>query len=89
MRHDDKQYVCKTYGLVSSEFVCYFYIASFWYFSLGAHISFYEPNIEIHLPFGFLRVGWVTGERKRRYRWVWGETFEQRRKVIEQEQYNC
>lgn len=30
--------------------------------NLGVSIHFAEPNVEIHLPCGFLRIGWVSFE---------------------------
>ena len=41
------------------EFVCYWWFVGWDCFSLGFHISLMSPNIEIHLPFGFFRIGWV------------------------------
>jgi hypothetical protein len=40
------------------RFVCYFYHNGFDCIQLGVHISLYKPNLEIHVPFGFLRIGW-------------------------------
>lgn len=41
------------------RFVCYFWFVGWHCISLGGHICLRNPNIEIHLPFGFLRIGWV------------------------------
>ena len=41
------------------QFVINFHFNTWAYFSLGFHIDFGSPNIEIHLPGGFLKVGWV------------------------------
>ncbi len=41
-------------------FVAYYYFNNAYNLSLGISIDFKEPNIEIHLPFGFIRVGWHT-----------------------------
>jgi len=41
------------------HFVCCFYCVGI-DLSLGISICFWEPNIEIHLPFGFFRIGWVS-----------------------------
>ena len=46
------------YRLVDRKFVCYFYYVRWSCLSLGFHIDAYSPNIEIHLPFGFIRIGW-------------------------------
>ncbi len=41
------------------RFVAYFYFVGWDCISLGAHVCPSLPNIEIHLPFGFVRIGWV------------------------------
>ena len=41
------------------HFACYFYFVDWDCISLGGHICLSMPNIEIHLPFGFIRIGWV------------------------------
>ena len=40
------------------QFVCYFHFTSFYDINLGLTISLIQPNIEIHIPFGFIRIGW-------------------------------
>jgi len=42
------------------KFVAYFFCTGWDHFSLGFHVSFSQPNIEIHLPGGFLRLGCET-----------------------------
>jgi hypothetical protein len=42
------------------DFVCYFHFIGWMHWSLGFHVYTPEPNIEIHLPFGYIRVGWVS-----------------------------
>jgi hypothetical protein len=42
------------------KLVAYFFHTGWGHFSLGFHVSLSEPNVEIHLPFGFLRLGWET-----------------------------
>ena len=39
------------------KFVAYYYCNGC-SLSLGFSICFLTPNIEIHLPFGFIRIGW-------------------------------
>lgn len=39
-------------------FVAYWFFVGWWSLSLGASIDIRGPNLEIHLPFGFLRIGW-------------------------------
>lgn len=40
------------------KFICYYYFVSFKAISLGVSLWFDPFNIEIHLPFGFVRIGW-------------------------------
>lgn len=42
---------------MKKRFVAYFYCNGA-DFSLGVSICFTQPNIEIHVPFGFIRIGW-------------------------------
>lgn len=44
---------------MNRQFVAFFFFVGWDCFSLGLHICLSEPNIEIHLPFGFIRVGWT------------------------------
>ncbi len=39
-------------------FVCYIAFIGLDNISLGLHFNWRLPNIEIHLPFCFIRVGW-------------------------------
>lgn len=43
---------------MKKEFTAYFFFVDWDCFSLGFHICFGMPNIEIHLPFGFVHIGW-------------------------------
>ena len=40
------------------RFCAYFWPVGWWSISLGVSIDIHSPNIEIHLPFGFIRFGW-------------------------------
>ena len=40
------------------KFICYFHFVGFNCLSLGIHFDIIIPNMEIHLPFGFIRIGW-------------------------------
>lgn len=42
------------------RFVAYFYFVGFDCISLGLHLCWSLPNIEVHVPFGFFRIGWVS-----------------------------
>lgn len=48
--------------LIAKQFVAIFFFQRFCYLSLGAHVDLSGPNFEIHVPFGFFRVGWVRQE---------------------------
>lgn len=41
------------------HFVFYFWAVRWDCLSLGLHVCLGQPNVEIHLPFGFIRIGWV------------------------------
>lgn len=40
------------------QFIAYFYCNGFNHISLGIHLDWTAPNMEIHFPFGFFRIGW-------------------------------
>lgn len=40
------------------QFVCIFHYNCWWHFSFGIHIDFRSPNIELHVPTGFFKIGW-------------------------------
>lgn len=48
-------------GYDGEHWCAYFWFAGWDCLSLGFHICLSKPNLEIHLPFGFVRIG-----RKRR-----------------------
>jgi len=39
-------------------FVLFFFFQGWWAIQLGFHLDLQAPNIEIHIPFGFIRIGW-------------------------------
>lgn len=45
------------YGYDGERFVAYWWFVGWWALSFGLHVSVRHWNIEIHLPFGFLRIG--------------------------------
>lgn len=51
-------------GYEGKIWVAYFWFVGWDCWSLGAHICVGAPNIEIHVPFGFFRIG-------RRSSWRW------------------
>jgi hypothetical protein len=46
-------------------FVAIWHFNGWNHLSLGLHVDPMLPNLEIHLPFGFARVGWVCCVRSR------------------------
>lgn len=40
------------------RFVAYFHYVGWSCWSFGFHVDVCQPNIEIHLPMGFVRLGW-------------------------------
>ena len=47
----------RTYGYNGERYVCYFHFVEWYCISLGLHLDLRTPNLEIHLPFGFIRIG--------------------------------
>lgn len=45
-------------GWETDTFDAYFWFVGWDCISLGFHVCLSAPNAEIHLPFGFIRVGW-------------------------------
>lgn len=48
-----------THKRIERMFVCYFHWVDLFQISLGITIDFRSPNLEIHLPFCFFRIGWI------------------------------
>jgi hypothetical protein len=42
------------------RFVYFFCFTGWGEFSLGFHVDVISPNVEVHVPFGFFKVGWQT-----------------------------
>jgi hypothetical protein len=40
------------------RFVCKFHFVDWHQISFGLSIDLLSPNLEIHLPFGFIKLGW-------------------------------
>ena len=47
----------KLYGWKGCHFVCFFHFNGWRHTSFGLYIFWPAPNIEIHVPGGFLRIG--------------------------------
>lgn len=54
------------------RFVCYFHVTGLWHWSIGIHLHLPSPNLELHVPFGFLRVGWVAAFTQPVVWWTFG-----------------
>lgn len=42
----------------SRKFVCFLHCVGLDNISLGIHVNWLCPNLELHLPFCFIRIGW-------------------------------
>jgi hypothetical protein len=40
-------------------FECFFNFLGWWHWSVGLHVDLRHPHIDLHVPFGFGRLGWV------------------------------
>jgi len=47
------------------QFIAYFLFVGWEQFSLGITVDVKLPNFEIHVPFGFIKVGWVKFPKKK------------------------
>lgn len=45
------------YGYEGKKWVAYFWFQGWRNIQLGLHVDLESPNMEIHLPFGFVRLG--------------------------------
>ena len=41
------------------QFIAYFFFVRWDCISLGIHLCITGPHVEIHVPFGFFRIGWT------------------------------
>ena len=66
------------------KWVFFYYLVSWYHFNLGIHIDFKSPNIEIHIPFGFIRFGKEIGYRYDIDKSILGKTigFESKENII-------
>lgn len=44
-------------GWSGDTYCCYFWFVGLDCLSLGLHICLSAPNVELHIPFGFIRIG--------------------------------
>lgn len=45
------------------EFECFFNFLGWWQWSFGVHLDVRHPHLDLHVPFGFLRLGWRHFDR--------------------------
>lgn len=56
--------IAKRFGTTCyRQFVCYFYFVGWSHISIGLSINVSLPDFELHLPFGFVRFGFVKAVR--------------------------
>ena len=48
----------RQFGVYNNRWCCIFWFSGWDSISLGLHLCLSAPNIEIHIPFGFIRIGW-------------------------------
>lgn len=46
-------------GRARRGFGVYFWFVGWCDLQLGFHVCLEAPNIELHVPFGFIRIGWI------------------------------
>lgn len=39
-------------------FECFYNFLGWWHWSLGLHVDLRHPHVDLHVPFGYLRIGW-------------------------------
>ncbi len=61
----------RTFGYDGDRFACYFYFQRWSYLNLGVHVSLVDRNLELHVPFGFFRLGRVDAFPFSYNAWVW------------------
>lgn len=44
--------------IYARQFVCFYTFLGLNHINLGISFDLTSPNIEVHIPFGFLRIGW-------------------------------
>jgi len=65
MKIKKSKQACNSYEL-ERRFIAFFWFVGWDCISLGFHICISKPNIEIHIPFGFIRIGMQNCSEKPR-----------------------
>ncbi len=45
------------HGRIHERFICYWWFTGWTHLSVGVHVDLAGPNLELHVPFGFVRIG--------------------------------
>jgi hypothetical protein len=53
---------------VERRFECFFNFLGWWHWSIGIHVDLRHPHIDLHVPFGFGRLGWHRSPTRGRAR---------------------
>ena len=43
---------------VERHFECFFTFLGWWHWSIGVHLDLRHPHVDVHVPFGYGRIGW-------------------------------
>ena len=60
----------RVFGHDGDRWIIYYYFIQWSHVSLGLHVDFSVPNVEVHLPFGFIRVGRKTPDANSKAVWA-------------------
>lgn len=63
----------KTFGYDGRNFAGYFYFQKWSFIQIGIHLSLKPLNVELHVPFGFFRLGWIDENNFASDGWLWGK----------------
>ena len=55
------------------KFIAIFYFQGWNEISLGVSIDIKRPNLEIHIPFGFIKIGWMIFANEKEWNF-WKDT---------------
>lgn len=46
--------------IIDRKFTAHYFFIGWYCWSIGVHVDVLGPLIEVHVPFGFVRIGWDT-----------------------------
>jgi hypothetical protein len=73
-----REWRASLFGERRREFECFYNFLGWWHWSFGLHVDLRHPHVDLHLPFGYLRIGWfrcwtneefATLQRPRAFGW--------------------